>query len=169
MPCGLKSIYRSLFPALKEMFFNRSLPGPVENPFRCLFSISFRYFVQFTRYTGSLPLRRSPALSSRPCGDSLVNITPPKGFVNPLFQKNLKKYSEPLAGRKALKIKEKLSSFNLCLPEFRTKRMSRPLSIAQTSAEVCPRLPPARFPGGNHVPPGGPLLFGSFPYCLINA
>ena len=158
------------------MFFNRSLSGPVENPFRCLFSISFRYFVQFTRYTGSLPLRRPPALSSRPCGDSLVNITPPKRFVNPLFQKNLKNYSEPLAGRKALKIKEKLSSFNLCLSEFRTKRMSRPLSIAQTflagskaQSLRCSSLPITTRFIGLVMGPGGPLLFGSFPRCLINA
>ena len=120
------------------MFFNRSLSGPVENPFRCLFSISFRYFVQFTRYTGSLPLRPPLALSNRPRGDSLVNITPPKGFVNPLFQKNQKNYSEPLTGRKALKTKDKLSSFNLCLPEFRTKRMTGTISGREPASSQAP-------------------------------
>ena len=35
------------------------------------------------------------------------------------------------------------------------------LAIAQTSAEVCISPLATRFPGGNHVPPGGPLLSGS--------
>ena len=84
MPSGLKSIYRSLFPALKEMFFNRSLPGPVENPFRCLFSISFRYFVQFTRYT----LRRGSALSQALFRERFANISPEFAVCQALFYKD---------------------------------------------------------------------------------
>ena len=168
------------------MFFNRSLPGPVENPFRCLFSISFRYFVQFTRYTGSLPLRPPPALSNRPRGDSLVNITPPKRFVNPLFQKKSKKLFGAAYGPESIENQRKIELFQLVSSGISYKTHDRHdfragtgviasstsirfLTCSKAQSLRCSSLPITTRFIGLVMGPGGPLLFGSFPRCLINA